>query len=56
MATLMAVWWMTEALPLEATALLPLILLPLTGVYEGGTAFKRAAAMRSFRPSSRPAL
>ena len=25
-ATLMAVWWMTEALPLEATALLPLIL------------------------------
>src|SRR5436190_15194197 len=32
-ATLMAVWWMTEALPLEATALLPLVLLPLTGVY-----------------------
>lgn len=32
-ATLMAVWWMTEALPLEATALLPLALLPLTGVY-----------------------
>lgn len=32
-ATLMAVWWMTEALPLEATALLPLILLPLGGVY-----------------------
>ena len=32
-ATLMAVWWMTETLPLEATALLPLMLLPLTGVY-----------------------
>lgn len=32
-ATLMAVWWMTEALPLEATALLPLVLLPLLGVY-----------------------
>jgi sodium-dependent dicarboxylate transporter 2/3/5 len=32
-AALMAVWWMTEALPLEATALLPLVLLPLTGVY-----------------------
>lgn len=32
-AVLMAVWWMTEALPLEATALLPLVLLPLTGVY-----------------------
>src|SRR5436190_12927319 len=43
-ATLMAVWWMTEALPLEATALLPLVLLPLTGIYESGTAFKRAAA------------
>ncbi|MDX1948392.1 MAG: DASS family sodium-coupled anion symporter [Pirellulaceae bacterium] len=32
-ATLMAIWWMTEALPLEATALLPLVLLPLAGVY-----------------------
>jgi sodium-dependent dicarboxylate transporter 2/3/5 len=32
-AALMAVWWMTEALPLEATALLPLVLLPLTGIY-----------------------
>ncbi len=44
LATLMAVWWMTEALPLEATALLPLVLLPLSGVYESGNAFKRAAA------------
>src|SRR5262245_23527662 len=43
-ATLMAVWWMTEALPLEATALLPLVLLPLSGVYESSGAFKRAAA------------
>jgi sodium-dependent dicarboxylate transporter 2/3/5 len=43
-AMLMAVWWMTEALPLEATALLPLVLLPLTGIYESGGAFKRAAA------------
>jgi sodium-dependent dicarboxylate transporter 2/3/5 len=43
-ATLMAVWWMTEALPLEATALLPLILLPLTGVYSGKGAFAKAAA------------
>jgi sodium-dependent dicarboxylate transporter 2/3/5 len=44
----MAIWWMTEALPLEATALLPLVLLPLTGVYVDGNAqgspFKRAAA------------
>ena len=28
---LMAVWWMTEAIPLEATALLPLVLFPLLG-------------------------
>jgi sodium-dependent dicarboxylate transporter 2/3/5 len=28
----MAVWWMTEAVPLAATALLPLILFPLFGV------------------------
>lgn len=31
-AALMAVWWMTEALPLAATALVPLILFPLLGV------------------------
>ncbi|MFN3597584.1 MAG: SLC13 family permease [Rubricoccaceae bacterium] len=29
---LMAVWWMTEALPLAATALVPLVLFPLLGV------------------------
>ncbi|NYH78968.1 sodium-dependent dicarboxylate transporter 2/3/5 [Actinopolyspora biskrensis] len=29
---LMAVWWVTEALPLAATALLPIVLFPLLGV------------------------
>ncbi len=29
---LMAIWWMTEALPLYATALLPLAMFPLAGV------------------------
>ena len=29
---LMGVWWMTEAIPLAATALLPLIIFPLAGV------------------------
>lgn len=31
-AVLMAIWWMTEALPLAVTAMIPLILFPLTGV------------------------
>ena len=30
--TLMALWWMTEALPLPATSLLPIALFPLLGV------------------------
>ena len=32
LAILMAVWWMTEALPIYATALLPLALFPLLGI------------------------
>ena len=28
----MAIWWMTEALPLAATALLPLVLFPIAGL------------------------
>ncbi|MFC4337964.1 SLC13 family permease [Salininema proteolyticum] len=35
-AVLMAVWWMTEAIPLAATALLPLVILPFTPVVEIG--------------------
>lgn len=31
-ASLMAVWWITEAVPIAATALLPIILFPLLGV------------------------
>lgn len=31
MALWMAVWWFSEAIPLPATALLPLVVLPLTG-------------------------
>ena len=33
-AVLMAVWWMTEAIPLPVTSLLPLVLFPLTGVLD----------------------
>lgn len=32
----MAIWWMTEAIPLTATALLPFIVLPLGGVMSAG--------------------
>lgn len=39
-ATLMAVWWMTEAISLPATALLPLVLFPIFGV----DSFKAVAA------------
>ncbi|MGO1399012.1 MAG: anion permease, partial [Brevibacterium yomogidense] len=35
-ALLMAVWWMTEALPLPATSLLPLVVFPTVGVAEIG--------------------
>jgi sodium-dependent dicarboxylate transporter 2/3/5 len=34
-ALLMAIWWITEAIPIPATALLPLALYPLLGVMNG---------------------
>lgn len=33
-AALMAVWWVTEAIPIPATALLPIVLMPVLGVME----------------------
>jgi len=35
-AALMAIWWITEAIPVPATALLPIALFPLLGVIDGG--------------------
>ena len=35
-AALMAIWWITEAIPLAATSLVPLILFPLLGILKGG--------------------
>ena len=34
-AALMAIWWITEAIPIPATALLPIILFPAFGVMSG---------------------
>ena len=34
-AVLMAVWWVTEAIPIPATALLPIVLFPVMGVLSG---------------------
>lgn len=34
-AVLMAVWWITEPIPLGATSLLPLVLFPLFGILDG---------------------
>jgi sodium-dependent dicarboxylate transporter 2/3/5 len=34
---LMAVWWMTEAIPISATALVPLALFPLLGILDAKT-------------------
>jgi sodium-dependent dicarboxylate transporter 2/3/5 len=36
-AVLMAVWWVTEAIPIPATALLPVALFPLLGIMKGKT-------------------
>lgn len=36
-ALLMAIWWITEAIPLAVTALLPVALFPLFGVVDGKT-------------------
>jgi sodium-dependent dicarboxylate transporter 2/3/5 len=36
LAALMATWWLTEAIPLAATALVPLAMMPLLGVLPAG--------------------
>jgi sodium-dependent dicarboxylate transporter 2/3/5 len=36
-AILMAIWWITEAIPMAATAMLPVALFPLLGVVDGKT-------------------
>lgn len=43
-ATLMAIWWLTEALPLAATSLIPIALLPLVTSGQGALTVREAAA------------
>jgi solute carrier family 13 (sodium-dependent dicarboxylate transporter), member 2/3/5 len=40
----MAIWWMTEAIPLPATALLPVVLFPLLGVMPAAQALRPYAS------------
>ena len=40
----MALWWMTEAIPLAATALLPVVLFPLAGVLPAAQALRPFAS------------
>ena len=42
---LMAIWWITEAIPLAVTALLPIVLFPLLGIMRGGEAAVRGLDM-----------
>ena len=35
---LMGIWWITEAIPISATALLPIVLFPVLGVFSIGDA------------------
>ena len=37
-AVLMATWWITEAIPLAATAILPILLFPIMGIMTGKAA------------------
>ncbi|MDG2166830.1 MAG: SLC13 family permease, partial [Opitutales bacterium] len=39
-AALMAILWISEAIPLAATALIPIVLFPLTGVLDGASTTK----------------
>jgi sodium-dependent dicarboxylate transporter 2/3/5 len=47
LAVWMAIWWMTEALPLAITALLPLVILPLFGAYASQTSSLKEAVKKA---------
>ncbi len=45
---LMAIWWLTEALPIYLTACVPLLLYPLLGVFDGGPVQSVATTARPY--------
>ena len=47
-AILMAVWWITDAIPLFATALLPMLLYPLLGILKGKPSHPSISTARFF--------
>jgi sodium-dependent dicarboxylate transporter 2/3/5 len=53
LASLMAVWWMTEAIPLEATALVPLVAIPLLGIYTTPLTVGDSVEVRSLETTAR---
>jgi solute carrier family 13 (sodium-dependent dicarboxylate transporter), member 2/3/5 len=56
LAVLMAIWWMTEALPLAITALLPLVVLPLFGAYAGANTSLKEAVKKSAEGYADPSI
>jgi sodium-dependent dicarboxylate transporter 2/3/5 len=47
-ASLMAIWWLTEAIPIYWTACLPVVLFPLLGVFGGGPAAAFGASVSPY--------
>lgn len=47
-ASLMAVWWLFEAVPITATACLPMVLFPLLGVFGRGVARDTVSSFEPF--------
>lgn len=47
---LMGVWWITEAIPIPATSLLPIVLFPVLGIMRGG--FRDARSQIDFSSTS----
>jgi sodium-dependent dicarboxylate transporter 2/3/5 len=47
-AALMAIWWMTEALPIHVTACVPLLVFPLAGVLRGRAAEVATATVLTY--------